>query len=316
MEIVALAGGVGASKLLLGMSRVMDSGELTIVVNTGDDIVMHGLHISPDLDIVTYTLAGEVNPETGWGFREDTFHTLEQLAQYGRADWFHLGDRDLATHIHRTAMLAEGKTLTEAAESIRRAFNVRARILPMCEQRVPTTIETGEGRMHFQEYLVQRRAQPEVRGIVFEGIENAVPAPGVLEAIRAARGIILCPSNPLISIGPILAVPGVRAALCARRDSVAAVCPIVGGKSLKGPSDRMLAQLGFDVSAAGVARMYQDCCGIFVMDLADAGQRDEIESLGMKAKVCATVMNGADEKEALAREVLQFFTPRAAGAGA
>ncbi|HXZ10783.1 MAG TPA: 2-phospho-L-lactate transferase [Candidatus Sulfotelmatobacter sp.] len=316
MEIVALAGGVGASKLLLGISRVMDPGELTIVVNTGDDIVMHGLHISPDLDIVTYTLAGEVNPETGWGFREDTFHTLEQLGRYGRADWFHLGDRDLATHIHRTALLAEGKTLTAAAESIRRALDVRARILPMCEQPVPTMMETAEGRMHFQEYLVQRRAQPEVRGIIFEGIEKAVPAPGVLEAIRAARGIILCPSNPLISIGPILAVPGVRAALRARRDAVAAVCPIVGGKSLKGPSDRMLAQLGYDVSAAGVARIYQDCCGIFVMDLADAGQRDEIESLGMKTKICATVMNTADEKEALAREVLQCFAPRAAGAGA
>jgi len=316
MEIMALAGGVGASKLLLGLSRVMDSGELTIVVNTGDDIVLHGLHISPDLDIVTYTLAGEVNPETGWGFRDDSFHTLKQLGRYGRADWFHLGDRDLATHIHRTAMLAEGKTLAEAAESIRQAFNVRARILPMCEQPVPTMIETGEGRLHFQEYLVQRRAQTEVRGIVFEGIENAVPAPGVLEAIRAARGIILCPSNPLISIGPILAVPGVRAALRARRDDVAAVSPIVGGKSLKGPSDRMLAQLGYDVSATGVARIYQDCCGIFVMDLADALQRDEIASLGMKPKVCATVMNTADEKEALAREVLQCFTPRAAGAGA
>ena len=316
MEIVALAGGVGASKLLLGLSRTMDPRELTIVVNTGDDMVMHGMHISPDLDIVTYTLAGEVNPETGWGFREETFHTLEQLGRYGRPDWFHLGDRDLATHIHRTALLAEGKTLSEAADSIRRAFGVSSRILPMSDQRVPTVIESSDERMHFQEYLVQRRAEPEVRGIVFEGIEKARPAPGVLESIQEARGIILCPSNPLISIGPILAVSGVRDALRARRESVVAVCPIVGGKSLKGPSDRMLSQLGFEVSAAGVARMYQDICGTLVIDFADAAQREEIEALGMNIKVCMTVMNSAGDKDALAREVVQIFAPCATGAGA
>lgn len=316
MEIVALAGGVGASKLLLGLSRAMNPADLTIIVNTGDDIVLHGLRISPDLDIVTYTLAGEVNPETGWGFREETFRTLEQLARYGRPDWFHLGDRDLATHLHRTALLAEGKTLSEAADSIRRAFRVPSKILPMSDQFVPTMIETDTGRMHFQEYLIEKRAQPEVRGILLEGVESACPAPGVLDSIREARGIILCPSNPLISIGPILAVPGVRKALKARRDDVIAVCPIVGGKSLKGPSDRMLAELGFDVSAAGVARMCRDICGTFVIDFVDAEQCGAIEALGMKVKICATVMNTAEEKEALARQVLEHFAPRAAGAGA
>lgn len=315
MEIVALAGGVGASKLLLGLSRAMDPGELTIVVNTGDDIVLHGLAISPDLDIVTYTLAGEVNPETGWGFRDETFRTLDQLTRYGHPDWFHLGDRDLATHIHRTAMLAEGKSLSEAAESIRRALHVRSKILPMTDQPVPTMIETEDGRMHFQEYLVQRRAEPVIRGISFDGIERARPAAGVLESIRRAAGIILCPSNPLISIGPILAVPGVREALRSRRADVVAVCPLVGGKSLKGPSDRMLAQLGLDASAAGVARMYEDVCGTFAIDPTDAGQRAAIESLSMKVVVCPTVMNTMPDKETLAREILRLFGRRAAGAG-
>jgi len=253
MEIVALAGGVGASKFLLGLSRVMDPRELTIVVNTGDDIVLHGLAISPDLDIVTYTLAGVVNPETGWGFADETFHALEQLSRFVGASWFHLGDRDLATHIHRTAMMRSGANLSEAAESIRQALGVEARILPMCDQPVPTMIQTPEGRLNFQEYLVQRRAEPVVLGISFQGVEQARPARGVLESLEHAPAIVICPSNPLISIGPILAVPGIREKLRERRNNVAAICPIVGGKSLKGPSDRMLAQLGFDVSASGVA---------------------------------------------------------------
>ena len=197
----------------------MDPRELTVIVNTGDDIVMHGLSISPDLDIVTYTLAGLVNPDTGWGFRDETFRALEQLAVYGRPQWFHLGDRDLATHIHRTAMLRAGASLSEVADSIREALGVQARILPMSDQPVPTIIETGEGRLHFQEYLVQRRAEPTVRAISFDGIERARPAPGVLEAMEGASSIVICPSNPLISIGPILAVPGVREALRKRRST-------------------------------------------------------------------------------------------------
>ena len=314
MEIVALAGGVGASKFLLGLSRVMDPRELTIIVNTGDDIVLHGLAISPDLDIVTYTLAGVVNSETGWGFADETFHALEQLARFGGPSWFHLGDRDLATHIHRTAMMRSGATLSEAAESIRQALGVDARILPMSDQPVPTMIQTPEGRLNFQEYLVQRRAEPVVLGISFEGIAQARPARGVLESLEHAAGVVICPSNPLISIGPILAVPGIRDALRRRRKDIVAICPIVGGKSLKGPSDRMLAQLGFDVSASAVARMYQDVCATFVIDPVDAGETRAIEDLGMKAIIRKTVMNTLEDKERLAREVLELFGSKATGA--
>jgi LPPG:FO 2-phospho-L-lactate transferase len=315
MEIAALAGGIGASKLLVGLNRAMDPRELTIIVNTGDDIVLHGLTISPDLDIVTYSLAGMVNPETGWGFRDETFRAHEQLAVYGRPAWFNLGDRDLATHIHRTAMLREGATLSEAAESIRLALGVQAKILPMSDQPVPTMIDTEQGRLNFQEYLVQRRAEPVVREIMFDGIERALPAPGVLESLERAPAIVICQSNPLISIGPILAVPGVREALRKRRTDVVAVCPIVGGKSLKGPSDRMLAQLGFDVSASGVARMYQDFCATFLIDSVDAGERPAVEALGMRAVVCSTVMHTLEDKERLAVEALRLFGERTAGAG-
>jgi len=316
MDIVALAGGIGASKLLLGLNRIMDPRDLTVVVNTGDDIVMHGLSISPDLDIVTYTLADLVNPDTGWGFRDETFRALEQLAVYGRPQWFHLGDRDLATHIHRTAMLRAGARLSEVANSIREALGVRARILPMSDQPVPTMIETGEGRLHFQEYLVQRRAEPTVRAISFDGIGLAHPAPGVLEGLERASSIVICPSNPLISIGPILAVPGVREALRRRRTRVVAVCPIVGGKSLKGPSDQMLAQLGHDVSTVGVARMYQDICGTIVIDPVDSAQSSEIESLGMEVVIHPTVMRNVEDKDLLARRVVQFAEKQKAGAAA
>src|SRR5712691_2740037 len=215
--VTALAGGVGASKLLLGLHDVIDPRNLTVIVNTGDDITLHGLKISPDLDIVTYTLAGIVDETKGWGYRGETFHALKRLAAFGRSNWFNLGDRDLATHIHRSAMLAEGKSLSGAAESIRLALGVKSRILPMSDQPAPTIIETDEGVLHFQEYLVKRRAEPVVRGIRFDGVENARPAPGVLQAIEESECIVICPSNPLISIGPILAVPSIRDALRARK---------------------------------------------------------------------------------------------------
>jgi LPPG:FO 2-phospho-L-lactate transferase len=305
-RITALAGGVGASKLLLGLYHVMDTRALTVIVNTGDDIILHGLKISPDLDIVTYTLADIVDPAKGWGFRRETFHALKRLAKYGRADWFNLGDRDLATHIHRTAMLAEGKTLTEAAESIRTALGVKARILPMSDQPIPTIIDSSEGALHFQEYLVKRRAEPFVRAIRFEEAESAKPAPGVLEAVRGADCIIICPSNPLISIGPILAVPGIRDALRARKNDVIAVCPIVGGKSLKGPSDKMLDQLGYGSSASSVAKLYVDFTGIFVIDPQDKSQRGAIRDLGMDVAVLPTVMKTGAQKRNLARAILKL----------
>ena len=302
--ITALAGGVGASKLLLGLQDVFHPERLSIIVNTGDDIVLHGLKISPDLDIVTYTLAGVVATRKGWGFRGETFNVLSRLGMFGRASWFNLGDRDLATHIHRTAMLAEGKSLAQAAESIRIALGVNSRILPMTNEPVPTIIETDEGALHFQEYLVKRRAEPVVRGIRFDGAQAAQPAPGVLEAIRDAGRILVCPSNPLISIGPILAISGIRDALRTRKENVIAVCPIVGGKSLKGPSDKMLVQLGHESSARGVAKLYADFTGTFVIDPADKSHAEAIRSLGMQVAVIPTVMKTRAQKRQLARALL------------
>lgn len=304
MKITALAGGIGASKLLLGLHQVMEPGRLSVIVNTGDDIVLHGLKISPDLDIVTYTLAGIVDPKKGWGIRGETFDALKRLAAFGREDWFNLGDRDLATHLHRTAMLDAGRTLTEAAESIRRALGVESHILPMSNQPVPTLIESSEGTLHFQEYLVKRRAEPVVRGIRFEGVKSAHPAPGVLEAICDADRVVICPSNPLISIGPILGVPGIRRQLVARRETVIAVCPIVGGKSLKGPSDKMLEQLGHEASAVGVAKLYADFCGTLVIDRKDQHHAAAIRALGMNVQVLPTVMKSAAQKKQLARALL------------
>ena len=306
ISITALAGGVGASKLLLGLYGVMDPARLTVIVNTGDDIVLHGLKISPDLDIVTYTLGGVVDSVKGWGFRGETFHALGRLATFGRVNWFNLGDRDLATHIHRTAMLAEGKSLADAAESIRMALGVQSRILPMCDLPVPTIIDSDEGALHFQEYLVKRRAEPAVRGIRFAGVESAHPAPGVLEAICDAGRIIICPSNPLISIGPILALPRVREQLRAHKDEVFAVCPIVGGKSLKGPSDKMLAQTGHSPTALGVAKLYADLAGTFVIDPADKRQAASISALGMKVVILPTVMRTRAQKRKLARALLRL----------
>jgi LPPG:FO 2-phospho-L-lactate transferase len=307
LKITALAGGVGASKLLLGLYEVMDPAALTIIVNTGDDIVLHGLKISPDLDIVTYTLAGIVDSSKGWGFRSETFHALKLLAAYGRPNWFNLGDRDLATHIHRTALLAEGKTLSQAADSIRKAVGVKSTILPMADEPVPTMIDSNEGPLHFQEYLVKRRTEPVVMGIRFAGAENARPAAGVLEAIRDADRILICPSNPLISIGPILAVPGIREQLRAHKEKVFAVCPIVGGKSLKGPSDKMLAQLGHQSTALGVAKLYTDFTGTFIIDPADKTLAAPIAALGMKVAILPTVMKTRAQKRKLSRSLLQLL---------
>lgn len=312
MRIAALAGGVGGSKLVQGLARAMDPRDLTIIVNTGDDIVMHGLHVSPDPDIMIYTLAGAVNPQTGWGFAGETFHALEGLKFFGRPTWFNLGDRDLATHIHRTAMLSEGATLTEAIDAIRRAFGLAMRILPMSNERMPTMLDTSEGKLHLQEYLVKHRAEPVLRGIAFEGAEHVAAAPGVLEAIESADGIVICPSNPLISIGPILAVPGIRDALVKHRARVLAVCPLVGGKSLKGPSDKMMAELGYEVSALGVADLYRHFCSTILIDEADENEMFAIDAIGLRAIAAPLVMRSLEDKERLAREVLHALSPRSA----
>jgi LPPG:FO 2-phospho-L-lactate transferase len=304
VKITALAGGVGAAKFLLGLLRAMSPSDLIIIANTGDDIVLHGLRISPDPDIITYTLAGVVNPETGWGFKDESFHVLAQLMQLGAPAWFRLGDRDLGVHIRRTAMLAAGASLSDVADFLRTSFGVEAKILPMSDETVTTMLDTEEGTLHLQEYLVKRRAEPRLRGISFAGSAAARPAPGVIPALADADAIIICPSNPLISIGPILALRGIREMLRARRDRVIAICPLVDGKSLKGPSDKMMRELGLSVSAPGVAALYRDICGTFIIDAGDADDRGAIEELGMRAAILPTVMRTAADKERLAREVL------------
>lgn len=304
--ITALAGGVGASKLLEGLVGALPPEELTIIVNTGDDIEMFGLYIAPDLDIVTYTLAGLVNPAMGWGVHGDTFACLDSLLQfYGTERWFNLGDRDLATHIFRADLLKQGVPLSEIADRIRRTLGVKSRILPMTDTHTPTTILTDTGELHFQEYLVKHRAQPFVQGIRFEHIATAQPAPGVLTAIQQSRAVIVCPSNPLISIGPILAVPGVRECLQQTQAKVIAISPVVGGASLKGPTDRMLAQLGHAVSATQIAKLYDDFLDVFIIDQQDAALKAELEALGLPVYVTNTVMSGASEKLALAQFTVQ-----------
>ncbi len=304
IKIAALAGGIGAAKLLLGFVRAMPAENLTAVVNTGDDAEIHGLTICPDLDTVTYTLAGVVNTSTGWGLAGDTFAANEWLARYGRETWFNLGDRDLATHLHRTEMLRQGLTLSEAADSIGAALQVGARILPMSNQPVRTVLETEMGRLAFQQYFVRERARPRVRRIHFDGAETAQPGPRVLDAISSATAIVVCPSNPLISIAPILAVPGIREALARRRERVIVVTPIVGGKSLKGPSDKMLAELGLEVSALGVARIYLDFAGQFVLDEGDSEMKAAIEALGMRVHLAQTIMRTDEDKQRLAEYIL------------
>lgn len=304
--ITALAGGVGAAKLLLGLSHVVHPEEISVISNTGDDIELFGLHISPDIDITVYTLAGVVNQHCGWGIADDTFHCLKVLERLGGENWFNLGDQDLAIHIWRTEQLRQGVSLSEITDRLRRSFGVASRVVPMTDSYVPTRIVTNEGVLHFQEYLVKRHAEPRVKEIYFDNIDGAKPSPGAAKAIAEADVIIICPSNPLISIGPILAVPGMLDLLRQTKAQVVAVSPVVGGKSLKGPTDRMLADLGREVSALEVARMYQDFVDIYVLDEQDAQLKPEIEALGLRVEVLQTVMRGLPEKVALARTLLDL----------
>lgn len=302
--IVALAGGVGAAKFLAGLVALVPPEQLTVVVNTGDDAEFYGLHISPDLDIVAYTLAGVVDPQRGWGIQNDSFTCLSALAALGNESWFQLGDRDLATAIHRTHLLRQGRTLTSASADIARALGVRARLLPMSDQRVATHIVTPAGTLPFQEYMVHRGAADAVLDVAFVGAADASPAPGVLEAIASASAVIVCPSNPIISIGTILSVPGIRAALCATPAPVIAISSIVAGLAVKGPADRMLRGLGHEPSAYGVAALYHDFAQTFVLDRADAALAPRIAALGVRPAVANTVMTGLPEKRALAAVVL------------
>lgn len=304
-SIVALAGGIGAARFLDGLQSVATPERITVIGNTGDDLDLHGLHISPDLDTVAYTLAGLADPERGWGHRDETFECLRWLGRYGGDTWFQIGDRDLATHLHRTALLRRGVPLSEATREICAALGVRVRLLPATDDRLRTRVDTNEGRLDFQVYFVKRRTEPEVTGVIFDGAETARPAPGVLEAIAAAGAVILCPSNPLISIGPILAVPGIREALRATHARIAAISPIVGGKALKGPADRMMRGMGLDPSVVSVARLYRDFLDVMVMDEADRTCAPAVEALGIRAVVTNTVMRDAATKQALAGAALK-----------
>ena len=302
---MALAGGVGAARFLTGLIKLVDEEELTVVVNTGDDIELYGLHISPDIDIVTYTLAGIVDEEKGWGIKGDTFHCLRMLGKYGYETWFNLGDRDLATHIHRTYLLRNGLKLAEVTAEICRALGLKVRILPMTDDKFETRIITREGSMHFQEYLVKRGARDEVLGVEFVGVEDAKPAPGVIHSILNAEGVIVCPSNPIVSIGTILSVKGIREALRQTRARKVAITPIISGAPIKGPADKLMKGLGLEVSAYSVANLYKDFLDIFILDTADLMEKARIEKLGLRVRVTNTIMKSLEDKIRLASVVLE-----------
>lgn len=304
LVLLALAGGVGAARFLRGLVGVIDASEVTVIGNTGDDDEFHGLAVSPDLDTVTYTLAGAVHPEQGWGLAGETFATMEALERYGADTWFRLGDRDLATHLYRTRRLHQGATLSEVTAEITRAWGVDVSLVPMSDDRVRTRVVTPDGVLAMQEWFVRDRARPPVVRVEFDGAPAAAPAPGVLDAIRDAETVIICPSNPVISIGPILAVPGVRDALRARRDRVVGVSPIVAGRPLKGPADRLMGPLGIEVSSVGVAKAYADVCATLVIDAGDEALSARVAEAGVRPVVTDTVMRDARVAAALARHTL------------
>ena len=304
MKITALAGGTGAAKLLRGLGRVLDPRDLTVVVNTGDDTLIWGLHVSPDLDTVCYTLGGVIDERKGWGLTDETFHALDQIARYGEPVWFNLGDRDLATHVHRSRLLREGRSLTQITRAIAQALGVTATVLPMSDQPVRTRILGPDGWLAFQEYFVREKAQVEVRAVDYAGAPAARPAPGVLDALRTADAVLLCPSNPITSIGPILAVPGLVEALQSTEAIVAAVSPIVGGDAVSGPAGRLMAAAGLPVSATGVARAYGGWLDLLVFDEQDRALAPEIRSAGAAPVVAPTMMSSRDAEVTLARHVV------------
>jgi LPPG:FO 2-phospho-L-lactate transferase len=304
--VVALAGGVGGAKLADGL-QVHLGDRLAVIVNTGDDCRRHGLLVMPDHDTVLYNLAGIEQVALGWGIEGDTHATMAQLGVYGEETWFGLGDRDLALHIARTARVAAGGRLTEVCLALQRSLGIEARVLPMADEAVATEVRTAEGWLEFQEYFVHRRQEPDILELRFAGLAEAAPTPEVLGALAEAEAIVIAPSNPLVSVGPILGVPGMREAIAgarARGARVAAVSPIIGGRALKGPADRMLVALGHEASALGVARLYADLCDVFVLDAVDAELGPAVEVLGLRPVVTDTIMTDDASRERLAGEVL------------
>jgi len=304
MRITALAGGTGAAKLLRGLARVVDPRELTVVVNTGDDAEIWGLHVSPDLDTVCYTLGGVIDEDKGWGLRDETFHALDQITRFGEPGWFNLGDRDLATHLHRTRLLHAGHSLTAITRRIAQALHVTATVLPMSDQPVRTRILGPDGWLAFQEYFVREKAQVDVRAVSYAGAPRATPAPGVTDALRRADAVLVCPSNPITSIGPILAVPGIVEALQNTRATVVAVSPIVGGAAVSGPAGRLMASAGLPVSATGVARAYGGWLDVLVLDEQDRALADDVRTAGATPVPAPTMMTSREAEVTLARHVL------------
>ena len=302
--IVILTGGTGGAKLIEGLSHEIDPAQLTIICNTADDFVLYGLNISPDLDTIMYTLAGLSDPAQGWGIQGDTFTVLQQLEKLGGETWFRLGDKDIATHITRTRLLRAGLKLSDVTDRICDNLGIKARILPMSDDHVETRVETAEGVISFQEYFVKRRWQPGVKSVFYAGVEKSRPAPGVVEAIGSAAGIILCPSNPVTSVGPILAVPGVRNALMQVTAPVVGVSPMIGESAISGPAHRLMAAQGLEPSALGAAKNYADFLDQFVIDSEDEALTSKLETLGIGVVATSIRMKSLADKQGLARQVL------------
>ncbi len=305
LNVTALAGGVGAARFLRGLAQVINPARLRVVVNTGDDEEFFGLHVSPDLDTITYTLAGAIDHNKGWGLAEETFRCLQALGRYYPETWFGLGDTDLATHLFRTQQLRHGKTLSEVTRAIARAWGVQATILPMSDDPVRTVVHTEAGALPFQHYFVKGRGEGQVQKVELRGLTTASAAPGVCEAIRSADLVILPPSNPIVSIGPILALPSVRKTLRETTAPIVAVSPLVAGKPVKGPADRLLSGLDIEVSVVGVAGLYHDFLDTFVIDSQDASQRPRLEQLGLAVIATDTIMSDMEKSVALARAIVE-----------
>jgi LPPG:FO 2-phospho-L-lactate transferase len=308
MRLALLAGGTGAAKLLRGLAAMVDPDALTVIGNTGDDLLWWGLHVSPDLDTLTYTLAGLIDDTRGWGINGDTFRCLAAMAQLGAPTWFNVGDQDLATHLYRSERLLEGASLRQATGEITQKFGVRVEILPMSNDPVRTRISTPTGWLGFQEFFVREKFQVEVLDVCYDGADRALPGEGVLSAIEQAEAVVICPSNPISSIGPILALPWVTAALKATRARVIAVSPIVGGAPVSGPAGVLMAAKGLPVSAVGVAQHYQEWLDILVIDRQDADLVHEVERMGIRALVTDTMMSDRSKEIALARHLLEATT--------
>jgi LPPG:FO 2-phospho-L-lactate transferase len=303
---VVLAGGTGGAKLADGFARVLAPGELSVVANVGDDFEHWGLHISPDLDSVTYALAGLTDPDRGWGVRDDTWTALGMLSRLGAPDWFRIGDADLALHVRRSELLRSGSSLTDVTAAIAAPLGISARVLPATDDRLRTRLQTDAGELDFQTYFVARRQADEVRAVRFDGIEAARPTREVLSALAEADLVVLAPSNPIVSIGPILEIPGMRQALASSPGRRIAVSPIIGGRALKGPADRMLTSMGHEASALGVARLYADLVDAFVLDEADGALAASVAALGVRALVLPTVMGEGDGRADLAGRILDL----------